>query len=43
MAANKNKTVGLRFEYLLLAVTGLLIPGAIYGSYYVQSNPSRNQ
>lgn len=43
MAANKNKTVGLRFEYLLLAVAGLLILGAIYGFYYVQSNASRNQ
>lgn len=43
MAGNKNRTVGLRFEYLLLAVAGLLILGAIYGFYYVQSSASRNQ
>ena len=43
MAGSKSRTTGLRFEYLLLAIAGLLILGAIYGFYYVQSNASRNQ
>ena len=43
MAEKKGKAAGLRYEYLLLAFAGLLILGAIYGFYYVQSTASRNQ